>query len=397
MENRNGLGPAGLYIHIPFCLRKCPYCDFYSITDVAGMDAYLAALKKEMRSVEKPAVRFGSIHIGGGTPSLLEPDHIDDILSRALSCFSFEKDVEIAVEVNPGAVGSEFLEAFLGAGGNRVNIGVQSFDNSRLAFLGRLHTAEQALEAIHLARTVGVTNLGLDLIYGLPGQSRDDWLFDLEGAVRCGPEHLSCYMLTFEEATPLDRRRKAGHFQPLKDGRVGALFEDTMRFLAENGYEQYEISNFSRGGAFPSRHNQMYWSHGSYIGLGPSAHSFISPCRWWNCDDLDAYLKRLAAGQPPVKGREILTQGQLMFESVFLGLRTVSGLDLCLLERRFGDDFRVCFSHALERLREQNLSGFVHVSENRCTLTEKGMVFADTISGVFAACMDLKGKDEPLR
>ena len=183
MENRNGLGPAGLYIHIPFCLRKCPYCDFYSITDVAGMDAYLAALKKEMRSVEKPAVRFGSIHIGGGTPSLLEPDHIDDILSRALSCFSFEKDVEIAVEVNPGAVGSEFLEAFLGAGGNRVNIGVQSFSDANLKFLGRIHSSHDAIAAIQSIRRAGFNHLGIDLIYGIPGQSKESWLFDLHKAM----------------------------------------------------------------------------------------------------------------------------------------------------------------------------------------------------------------------
>lgn len=381
LENRDERAHAGLYIHVPFCVRKCPYCDFYSVTELQKLDAFLAALMQEMALVTRPGVAFDTIYMGGGTPSLLDPPQVLGVLECAHRRFGFIRDVEVTIEVNPDTLSLDALRAFFGHGVNRVNMGVQSFDDHRLRFLGRLHSARKARRAIRLARKAGVENLGLDLMYGLPNQSRADWLSDLREATSYEPEHLSCYMLTYEAATSLDRWRKAGRFRPLSEDTVRDLFEVTVDFLSERGYEQYEISNFARGKALRSRHNQKYWSHGPYVGLGPSAHSFLAPMRWWNQRSLSDYLQALRAGVLPVQGREALNAGQLMLESVFLGLRTADGIDMLGFKRRYDVDFQDRFGAVLERLEAQDL---LSISSDRCALTMEGMVVADTISGMFA-------------
>lgn len=381
LENRDERAPAGLYIHVPFCSRKCPYCDFYSVTDLHKAEAFVEGLIQEMDLVTRPGTLFDTIYIGGGTPSLLDPAQVLRILEGVHGRFDFTQDVEVTVEVNPDTLSVDALKAFLGHGVNRVNIGIQSFDEQRLRFLGRIHSARKARGAIGLARKAGVENLGLDLMYGLPNQSRKDWLSDLTEATSYEPLHLSCYMLTYEAGTSLDRWRKAGRFRPLSEDAVRDLFELTVDFLSERGYEQYEISNFSPGRAFRSRHNQKYWSHGPYVGLGPSAHSFLAPMRWWNHRSLSDYLQALRAGKLPVQGREQLNRGRLMLESIFLGLRTSDGVDMWGFKRRYDVDFLDHFGAVLERLGAQDL---LSVSADRCTLTMEGMMVADTISGVLA-------------
>lgn len=381
LENRDERAPAGLYIHVPFCSRKCPYCDFYSVTHLHRVEAFVEGLIQEMDLVTRPGTLFDTIYIGGGTPSLLDPPQVLGILECAHRRFAFTQDVEVTIEVNPDTVSFDTLTAFLSHGVNRVNMGIQSFDDQRLLFLGRLHSARKARRAIRLARKAGVENLGLDLMYGLPNQSRKDWLSDLREATSYEPEHLSCYMLTYEAGTSLDRWRKAGRFRLLSEDTVRDLFELTVDFLSERGYEQYEISNFARGRALRSRHNQKYWSHGPYVGLGPSAHSFLAPMRWWNHRSLSDYLQALRAGVLPVQGREALNRGQLMLESIFLGLRTSDGVDMWRFKRRYDVDFLDHFGAVLERLGAQDL---LSVSADRCTLTMEGMVVADTISGILA-------------
>jgi oxygen-independent coproporphyrinogen-3 oxidase len=380
-ENREERGHAGLYIHVPFCVRKCPYCHFYSVTELQKLDAFLAALMQEMDLVTPPGGLFDTIYMGGGTPSVLKGVQVLKILEGAHRRFAFTQDVEVTMEVNPDTVSSDTLTAFLRHGVNRVNIGIQSFDDRRLRFLRRLHSARKARGTIRLARKAGVENLGLDLMYGLPDQSRKDWLSDLVEATSYEPEHLSCYMLTYEAGTPFDTWRKAGGFRPSSEDTVRDLFEVTIDFLSERGYEQYEISNFSRGNALRSRHNQKYWSHSPYVGLGPSAHSFLGPTRWWNHRSLSDYLRALGDGVLPVEGREQLNPGQLMLESVFLGLRTADGIDIWEFKRRFDMDFLDHFGALLERLEAQDL---LSVSADRCTLTMEGMMVADTITGMFA-------------
>ncbi len=387
-ENSDKMARAGLYIHIPFCLRKCPYCGFYSTEDLHEIDPFIDALTKEIDLVVPPATTFDTVYIGGGTPSLLKPHHITRVLDRACKRFAFAADVEVTMEINPGTVSADSLKAFQGCGVNRVSLGVQSFHDAQLHFLGRLHSARQAREAIGFARQAGVNNVGIDLIYGLPGQSSKDWLKDLTEAVACEPEHMSCYMLTFEQGTRFDEWRKAGRFRPLDQETVGDLFDVTVDYLNESGYEHYEISNFAREKPLRSAHNQKYWCHVPYIGLGPSAHSFVEPKRWWNHRSLEKYLGDANHGVLPVCGGEQLNSGQLMLETVCLGLRTSNGISTGHFKRRYRLDFFHHFGPVVERLQAQ---GMISVTSDRCALTREGMIYADSISGMFAELVPEEG------
>ncbi len=380
-ENKDETACAGLYIHVPFCLRKCPYCDFYSITDLHAMEAFVNGLTKEIDLVEAYGLKFDTIYIGGGTPSLLKPSQVLKILECVRSRFVSSPDAEVTIEVNPGTISFESLKDLISHGVNRVNMGVQSFDDKHLQLLGRLHAAGMAREAIYIVRQAGVANLGLDLIYGLPGQSSSNWLKVLREVISYEPEHISCYMLTYEKRTPFHEWCKAGRLHPLNEDRVRCLFKDTVSFLSTTGYDQYEISNFARGRALHSRHNEKYWCHAPYVGLGPSAHSFIEPKRWWNPRSLKDYLQALERGTLPLQGREELNQGQLMLESVFLGLRTADGIQMSRFNRRYSVDFLGHFGLVCERLHAQNL---VVVSSDKCALTTEGMMLADAIAGMFA-------------
>ncbi len=380
-ENRDETACAGLYIHVPFCLRKCPYCDFYSITNLYEIEPFVDGLAEEIRLGDPYGLEFDTIYMGGGTPCLLKPSQAAKILESVRGRFFFSNDVEVTIEVNPGTITLDSLKALFGCGINRVNMGVQSFDDQRLRFLGRLHSAHDAREAIHLVRQAGGANLGIDLIYGLPDQSSSDWLKDLREATSYEPEHISCYMLTYEKRTPIHGWRKAGRFHALSEDRVGGLFKETVSFLTKAGYDQYEISNFARGDNLRSKHNQKYWCHAPYVGLGPSAHSFVEPKRWWNPRSLEDYLQALERGVLPLQGSEELNQGQLMLESVFLGLRTSAGIEMSRFKRQYGVDFLDCFGPVCEGLKAQN---FMLVSSDRCVLTIEGMMVADTIAGMFA-------------
>lgn len=375
-------GAAGLYVHIPFCLQKCPYCDFYSITDLSRVPAFLKALKKEMSLVHEVPLQFDSLYIGGGTPSVLKTHYIGDIIKTADKYFKILPACELTIEINPGTVKSEDLNNYEKIGINRINIGVQSFRDENLKFLGRIHSAQNAGDTIKRARQAGFNNLGLDLIYCIPGQTKSSWLEDLEKAVAFEPQHLSCYMLTYEQGTPMDRNRQKSCFQPMDGKRAGELFQITAEFLSTRGYQHYEISNFAISNALRSRHNQKYWSFAPYIGLGPSAHSFIPPMRCWNHSDVTQYVNDLDAGRLPVSGKEQLTGEQLMIEAVYLGLRKTEGIDLDLFERRFGTSFFDLFEEELKNFEEK---GFLKVTEHCCALTLKGMLFLDSIAAAFVS------------
>lgn len=373
---------AGLYVHIPFCLQKCPYCDFYSITDLKRVPAFLKALKKEMSLVHELSFQFDSLYIGGGTPSVLKTRDIDDIIKTADQYFKILPACELTIEINPGTIKPKDLNSYEKIGINRINIGVQSFHDENLKFLGRIHSAQTAGDTIKWARQAGFSNLGLDLIYCIPGQTKSSWLDDLEKAVAFEPQHLSCYMLTYEQGTPMDRNRQKGCFQPMDGKRSGELFQITAEYLGTRGYQHYEISNFSISNALRSRHNQKYWSFAPYTGLGPSAHSFIPPMRCWNHPDVTQYINDLAAGRLPVSGQEELTREQLMIEAVYLGLRKTEGIDLDLFERRFETSFSQLFEEELKNFEKK---GYMHTTQNRCALTPKGMLFHDSIASAFTS------------
>jgi oxygen-independent coproporphyrinogen-3 oxidase len=375
---------AGLYIHIPFCLKKCLYCDFFSITDLTLFDEFINALLAEMALAGKPDFVFDTIYLGGGTPSLLEPSQAAKILSAAYKRFNISTAAEITMEVNPGTATLSKLKEYNKAGVNRINIGIQSFQDYNLNFLGRIHSAADAVSAIQTARDAGFDNVGLDLIYGLPEQGIESWIADLKKTVKFRPEHLSCYILTYEKRTLLDQARNDKCFVLLPETAVGTLFEITAHFLADNGYKQYEISNFAldekiAGTDRRSRHNQKYWSNIPYIGLGPSAHSYIEPARWWNTSNLEEYTKFISENRTPISGKELLTREQRIMESIFLGLRMSEGIDIEKFEQRFGLSFYDQFGKTVSYLEEK---GYLAAGQARCALTPKGLLLHDSVTAM---------------
>src|SRR4030066_1022556 len=308
----------GLYIHIPFCLSKCLYCDFYSSTSISAVPDFLDALFDEMEMYRMRFRSFDTVYIGGGTPSLLSPGQLKNILIKVRKNFDLISNTEITIETNPADLNRSSLESMREIGINRINIGVQSFDEKALRFLGRRHSVKQALSAIEASRKAGFHNIGLDLIYGVPEQDIDSWLDTLNQAIVFSPEHLSCYQLTLEAKTPLGIRCQAGEFSVPGEELQYEFFMKTSEFLRGAEYTHYEVSNFARGQEYASRHNQKYWDHSPFLGLGPSAHSFQSNQRWWNHRSLDQYLSAINEGNLPVEENEILTIEQLRLEALYL-------------------------------------------------------------------------------
>jgi len=381
---------AGLYIHIPFCVKKCPYCDFYSISDGSLHLAFMNALISEMRMTRDPNLMFDTLYMGGGTPSVLDAKTIEKIIETARQSYEILPHAEITLEVNPGTVSLKQFEGYRCSGVNRLNIGVQSFDPVNLNFLGRIHSGRDAHAAVTWAQKAGFENMGLDLIYGIPSQTKKSWLMDLKLAVESEPQHLSCYILSFEPGTPLYRDRQEGRLKPLAEPQVCELFETTLEFLSHHGYVQYEVSNFAHQSMNSfglkgaernrSRHNMKYWKFAPYIGLGPSAHSFLEPKRYWNCADVEKYIRDLDADKLPLAGEERLSMEQLMIEAIYLGLRQTKGILIDIFDKKFDVSFKTMFEEIIANLEAR---GLAELSQNRCALTSKGMLYLDSIAAMF--------------
>ena len=367
----NRTGYPGLYVHVPFCKTKCPYCDFYSVpaTDQAGK--WLEAVLREASlNIPTPEfTRFDSLYIGGGTPSLLGHDDIDNLIAGLRGTFRFDDGAEVTIELNPDDVTKKKLALYRSLGVNRASLGVQSFDEEEVRFLGRRHSGRQAGEAVRLVAEAGFAEFGMDLIYGLPGQTVRSWRKTLRQALSYGPAHLSCYQLTVEGDTPFSRLSREGGLELPDDARGAELFLAMSEYLAGHGFVQYEVSNFARGEETISRHNVKYWQHTPYLGLGPSAHSFSGRRRWWNHRSLDAYLRQLGGGSSPVEDSETLSEEQMRLERLLFGFRTMWGVELQELS---GKD---C-ANRLEDLREK---GLVEVRGVRVVPTLRGYLFADRL------------------
>ncbi|QTA78527.1 Oxygen-independent coproporphyrinogen-III oxidase 1 (coproporphyrinogenase) [Desulfonema limicola] len=377
--------PGGIYIHIPFCIKKCDYCNFYSVPDLSLEQDFVNALVKEITmAAAQVCFPCNTIYMGGGTPSTLKTKHIQKIIKSIFKNLNILPDPEITIEVNPGTVNTDTLKAYFDAGINRINIGVQSFNNENLKFMGRIHSVQDAENALKWAEDAGFVNTGIDLIYGLPAQNQDLWIYDLQKAVNHKPAHISCYMLTFEHGTPLDKRRLKGEFSLLDDEISGNLFETTINFLKDKTYEQYEISNFAKTKAQRSKHNLKYWSFAPYLGLGPSAHSFLFPKRQWNYNSLKKYITSIKKGNLPVKGSEILNREQQIMEFIYLGLRTNQGIDTDMFNRYFNINFYQVFGNLVKELKKQ---GIITGDTAFCALSKKGMRFQDSITRMFM-CQD---------
>jgi oxygen-independent coproporphyrinogen-3 oxidase len=374
---------AGLYIHVPFCRAKCLYCDFYSIADRRLIPDYLDALQTELNLRRQRVPVADTIYIGGGTPSMLTPGQIGRILDQAGGCFALDTHTEVTLEANPGTVNPEDLAAYRSAGVNRLNIGLQSIDDRNLNFLGRIHTAAEGLEAYRWARKAGFDNVGLDLIYGLPGQTRQRWQAELAEVVQLAADHLSCYTLTIEPGTPLAASVQNGRVRPLDESTAAALFSLTAQYLNRHGYRQYEISNFARQTGPDtrdrrSRHNLKYWTFAPYLGFGPAAHSFLENRRWWNHRSLVDYLADMNSGIPPQAGSETLNREQQIIEFIYLGLRRTEGIDTSQYASRFNEEFSWRFEPWATRLIEE---GLLEKSSEHIRLTARGMRFLESVAG----------------
>ncbi len=367
----------GLYIHIPFCVSKCGYCGFYSVTSVSGIPDFLRALFKEMAMVRQDWEPMDTVYVGGGSPSVLSRKNLEDLLRQIRENFIVLPDTEITVEVNPGDLDVSFLRFLYGIGVNRLNIGIQSFDEEILRFLGRRHSVGEALSAVEASRQAGFENIGMDLIYGIPGQDLGSWLKTLSQGLALSPEHLSCYELTLEPGTPLEMRVQSGDLKLPGEELKYDFFMKTAEAIENQGYVHYEVSNFARSMEVASRHNQKYWDHTPYLGLGPGAHSFAENQRWWNFRSLDRYTAELAANRLPVEERETLTLDQLRLEALFLGLRKKTGIHLRDFAARYGWDLAVERRALLDQFRRE---GLISIQDGFLRPTRAGLALADRLS-----------------
>lgn len=375
---------AGLYLHIPFCEHKCLYCDFYSIapdgtrTDYEKLvGRFLKALHSEviLRGADPLfEVRYDTVFFGGGTPSLLSPSNIGEILSSLSRHFRINDEVEVTLETNPGTVDGEKLRAFRRAGVNRLSIGIQSFHEDDLKFLTRIHSAEQAREVVREAHNSGFDNISIDLIFSLPGQTLERWESNLRQALALHPKHLSCYSLIVEPTTPLWRLVETKQVTPLNPEADNELYQFTIKYLEDRGFEQYEVSNFALPG-YQSRHNRNYWNHSNYLGLGPSAHSFWNGKRWWNIANVNGYAEKLEQSLIPVAGEEFLTVQQLREEEIYLGLRG-AGIDTAGFRRRYHEDLLIKHRSIVDELIGSRLA---ILEDKHLRLTSEGYTVCDEI------------------
>lgn len=370
--------PLGLYLHIPFCRQKCAYCDFYSLSGQdARMDDYVDALCAHLTEAAPSASvhQIDTIYFGGGTPSLLGVKRLTTLLKTVCKRYHVAKDAEITLEANPESAGDwKALKALRKAGFNRLSLGMQSASDAELQHIGRVHTMAQVTAAVEAARKARFENLSLDLIYGLPGQSAEQWQENLSAAVSLAPEHLSCYGLKVEPGTPLYARQAE---EDLPDDEAQAdMYLYTVEYLAQNGYAQYEISNFARPGR-ESRHNLKYWTLQEYAGFGPGAHSDFGGVRYAYEKDLEGYIHGVKHHMPLLSESERIPPLDRDTEWLMLGLRTVQGLD----PREFETRFRRRFDCFLPFLAECSRAGYAVEEDGRWHLTPKGLLVSNRIIG----------------
>lgn len=372
----------GLYLHIPFCMQKCGYCDFLSATGSGEeKENYVQALEKEIRSYGDFAkgYRVSTVFVGGGTPSCLEADQTERIFGAIRDTFEIEKMPEISMEMNPGTVTDGKLQAYKNCGINRLSMGLQSVRNSNLKLLGRIHTFEEFLESFRLAREAGFQNINLDLISSLPGQTKESWAEELETAAKLSPEHISVYQLILEEGTPF-YEAYAGHPELLPDEEMSrAIYETTEEVLGEYGFHQYEISNYAKEGR-ECRHNLKYWERGDYLGLGLGAASMVRNMRMSNTGDMNTYLEKCKEPKTMRTDVQFLEEPQQIEEFMFLGLRKTRGISKKEFRRIFGRDIELVYEKALEKLLS---NGMLLEKKDRLYLSKEGVLLSNTVLSEF--------------
>jgi len=373
----NHKGAAAVYVHVPFCPGKCSYCDFYSVVrSPDGVKRYLRALRTEfaLTAVERPRT-FRTVYVGGGTPTVLTTQELEDLLSVLSREARFTDGVEFTVEANPGTLTGEKLRVLRRHGVNRLSIGAQSFNDRLLKLLGRPHGSREIAHALETARDEGLTNLSLDLIFGIPTQTLADWKRDLEELLSCDVPHVSAYSLTYEENTPLAKRVADRSVDRVGEEEELRMYEAVIDTLTGSGYEHYEVSNFARPG-FACRHNEVYWANESYLGLGPSAASYVGGERRRNVSSLEGYVSMLDSGTLPVDFRERLAPERRARETAVMNLRRTRGIDFDDFRRHTTFDARQLFARELESLAAD---GLMEVGRDSARLTRRGLMVADSI------------------
>ena len=372
---------AGIYVHIPFCKQACHYCDFHFSTSLKNKDALLEALRKEavlQKEFFSGTLPEGSLldtlYLGGGTPSLLDSDELARLFDALRSNFPVSGQAEITLEANPDNLNASALKGMKDAGINRLSVGVQSFRDSDLVFMNRAHNSAQAESSVKRAQDAGITNISIDLIYGVPGLDNTGWKQNLAKAFELQVPHLSCYALTVEEKTALSHMIRTGKVLAPDDGQAEAHFLFLADEAPKHGFIHYEISNLAKQG-FHSRHNSSYWSGEPYLGLGPSAHSFNGRNRSWNVRNNSVYIQSISTGKLPSE-TETLTTEQRFNEYVMITLRTMEGLGLDKLRDDFGNAYH---QHILKNLPSIN-KDWIHSDQKSIRLTTNGMLFADRIA-----------------
>jgi len=364
-----------LYIHIPFCVRKCAYCDFLSgPADYEAQKSYKEALIREIENVESFAdSEVSSIFIGGGTPSVFSEQWMAEVLEKVYTHFNVRQDAEISIEANPGTVDLGKLAVYRQAGINRISFGCQSGDNRELKLLGRIHTWEEFLESFSMAREAGFSNINVDLMSGLPGQSLASWEDSLYKTAQLKPEHISAYSLIIEEGTPFYEDENLEDLLPSEEDEV-RMYQMTAQILKEYGYEQYEISNYAKKD-FESRHNLGYWSHIPYLGVGLNASSYMDERRFENPSDMKQYLKITSFDELYRQTRPLSVHEQ-MEEFMFLGLRKTKGISKKKFEERFGCSMDSVYEKPLKESIEQ---GFIKEQGDQILLTQEGILVSNQV------------------
>lgn len=361
-----------IYIHLPFCIKKCLYCDFLSIPyNAISAAQYITALSTEFKLRRNKTHTIKTIYIGGGTPTTLAPLDLARLLGNLKEAFKVSSEAEITIEVNPGTIDKEKIEILLSAGINRFSVGIQSFNDRELFLLDRIHSASDGIRAIKLLRACGIKNLSIDLLYGIPGQTFKVWDRTLTKAIELSPEHISAYELTPEKDTPLHKALLQGKLEKPGEDTILEMYYHTLDALTKAGYRHYEISNFAKKG-FESKHNINYWDRGEYIGLGAGAHSFMGGRRIKNTDDIDKYVSLLSTGMLTIEENTEVSCEEAIKEFIFLGLRKTEGLNFKKAKKDLGLDLIMAAGELIQ-------NGLIEYDKEHLRLTREGIVISNTV------------------
>jgi len=369
-----------LYIHFPFCRKKCKYCDFYSITDLSAIKAWFSALNQEIDLYDAllSTSRIKTLYIGGGSPNLMEAEQLFYFLNHLNKYNSLENLTELTLEINPGNISALKLMDFFSLGVNRISIGAQSFQDEELKFLGRIHNSREIIKTVQDVKSAGINNISLDMIFGIPGQTFQGWQNNLKQALSLKIDHFSFYNLIYEPGTPLTRLKNSNKFQIIDEDTEYEMYQYAHQFLKKAGYEHYEISNWSLPGRY-SCHNSAYWLGKNYLGLGPAAHSFFNGERWSNIPSVEKYMDSLSKKESPVHFSEILSRENKIEEALLLGLRTAQGLSLSSFESLINLDFKTILISLEKKFNRQFLGKYAKIEKDFLRLTVEGWFICDYI------------------